>query len=68
MKNNNRSIARIGSLILITLGLSFYLFPDTSNVHGGGIILAMLGIVLFLISLIILIIDLIAGWASKKNE
>jgi len=53
-------------IILLISGLCLVFIPDTSNVHGEGVILFLLGIMLLVLGGVILIGNLIFNLIFRK--
>lgn len=64
-KNSNNKIWFIVISMLILSGLCLILVPDTSNVHGGGVIFVMLGILIFITGAILLLYFLTKPFLKK---
>lgn len=50
---------------LVVIGLLFVFIPDTSNVHGGGILIVLGGMFLIGLSILGLILFLVMRFFSK---
>ena len=57
--------AYLVTCVLIAVGMLFVLIPDTSNVHGGGIITLIGGLFLIGLSILGLILFLVMSFFSK---
>ena len=64
-RNSNNKIWFIVISMLILSGLCLILIPDTSNVHGGGILLVMLGGLIFISGAILLLYFLLKPFFKK---
>ena len=64
----NDTVAKKAYLIssaAILIGMLLVIIPDTSNVHGGGIIIAMGGLLIIGLSFLGLILFLVMRFFSK---
>lgn len=64
-RNSNNKIWFIVISMLILSGFCLILIPDTSIVHGGGILLVMLGCLIFITGAILLLYFLTKPFLKK---
>ncbi len=67
MKFKNKKNIIVITFLVIS-GLCLILIPESKNVHGGGILLVLFGLVLIIISVVLILFLLLRTLFTKKSN